>query len=342
MKNNILKLCIKFFVLFKLCFLTYAEIKVVAVGDFMPGSTCPKPILLPNEKLKEICENIQSFIPEADIKILNLEGVLTKSTEPFVRGKKAYFFAIPPEYISFVKKMDFNVINIVNNHILDFGWKGYKETIQILEFNQLKYTAEKGKIAEFIINEKKICVVGFSFIRPDKFYSILDIDKAKNVISELKEKYDIIIVSFHGGEEGCERTYNKMEEFLGEKRGNLVAFSHAVIDAGADLVIGHGPHVPRAIELYKNKLIVYSLGNFFTYARFNLIGARAYAPMIYIVLNDNGNFKEGKIIPFIQIGLGIPVFDNEKRVVKFIKQLTELDFPNPNLQIDNEGNIQIK
>jgi 5'(3')-deoxyribonucleotidase len=261
MKNNILKLCIKFFVLFKLCFLTYAEIKVVAVGDFMPGSTCPKPILLPDEKLEEICENIKSFIPEADIKILNLEGVLTKSTEPFI-------------------------------------------------INQLKYTAEKGKIAEFIINEKKICVVGFSFIRPDKFYSILDIDKAKNVISELKEKYDIIIVSLHGGEEGCERTYNKMEEFLGEKRGNLVAFSHAVIDAGADLVIGHGPHVPRAIELYKNKLIVYSLGNFFTYARFNLTGARAYAPMIYIVLNDNGNFKEGKIIPFIQTGLGIPVFDN--------------------------------
>jgi hypothetical protein len=104
MRNNILKLCIKFFVLFKLYFLTYAEIKVVAVGDFMPGSTYPKPILLPDEKLEEICENIQSFIPEADIKILNLEGVLTKSTEPFVRGKKAYFFAIPPEYIPFVKK----------------------------------------------------------------------------------------------------------------------------------------------------------------------------------------------------------------------------------------------
>lgn len=206
---------------------------------------------------------------------------------------------------------------------------------------QISYAAEKGKVAEVVVGDKKVCVVAFGFCWPEKFYSILNIKEAENIVSELKKNYDVVIVSFHGGEEGYKQTVNKMEKFLGEKRGNLIAFAHAVIDAGADLVIGHGPHVPRAVELYKNKLIVYSLGNFFTYARFNLLGTRAYAPMIYIVLDEYGNFKEGKIIPFIQIGLGIPVFDKEN-VVKFIKNLTKLDFPNTKLQIDDDGNIFVK
>jgi len=330
------------FIVLNLSFNLYSEVRIVAVGDFMPGSTYPKPILLSKEKLDEICENIKQYIPQADIKIFNLEGVLTTSTQPFKRIKKTYYFAIPPEYVTIIKKLGFNTASLVNNHVLDFGLSGYKETVKILEENQIKYAGEKGEFAEFIVKEKKVCVVSFGFTYPKKFYSILNINEAKKVVTELKEKYDIVIVSFHGGKESFERTFDEMEEFLSEKRGNLIAFSHAVIDAGADLVIGHGPHVPRALELYKKKLIVYSLGNFFTYARFNLEGIRSYAPMIYVLLDDEGNFKEGKIIPFIQTGLGIPVFDNEKKVVKLIKKLTELDFPQTTLHIDEEGNLQIK
>jgi poly-gamma-glutamate capsule biosynthesis protein CapA/YwtB (metallophosphatase superfamily) len=315
---------------------------VIAVGDFMPGSSYPAPLLLPEKKLEEISLNIKFHMPEADIRLFNLEGALIDGGKPAKKVGKAYHFAIPSRYGKFIKVMGFNVASINNNHILDFGWKGLLNTIRVLESQGIKYAGLKGKSAEFFVGGKKISVIAFGFINSDKFYSILDIAEAKRVVEDLKKKHDIVIVSFHGGKEGYERTSNRTEIFLNEKRGNLFSFCRGVIDAGADLVIGHGPHLPRALELYKGKLIAYSLGNFFTYGRFNVRGAFGLAPMLYVVLDEGGNLKEGRIIPFRQVAGGIPILDKGGEVIRWMERLTKLDFPSTHLIIEKSGVIKVK
>lgn len=321
---------------------TFGFVKVVAVGDVMPGSTFPTPLLLPDKKMEEIAKMISSFMPQADIRLFNLEGTLIDYGKPAKKGKKVYHFAIPTRSAKYLKMMGFNVACINNNHIMDFGWEPCLNTINTLESNGIKCTGLRGKIAEFVIGERQVCVIAFGYTHTDKFYSILDIKEAKEIIKDLKKRYDIVIVSYHGGQEGLERVKDKMEEYLEEKRGNLVAFSRGVIDAGADLVIGHGPHIPRALELYKGKLIAYSLGNFFTYGRFSIKGAYGYAPMLYVVLDERGNFKEGRLLPFVQLGKGIPFYDKEGKAIRWIERMTKLDFPFTPLAFEEGGRIRKK
>ena len=122
----------------------------------------------------------------------------------------------------------------------------------------------------------------------------------------LDDSCDIVIVSFHGGAEGADyqNVTRETETFYGENRGNVYEFSHRMIDAGADIVFGHGPHVTRAIEVYKDRFIAYSLGNFCTYRRFNLTGPNGFAPLLRVKTDTFGKFVEADIIPVYQDNLG--------------------------------------
>jgi len=145
----------------------------------------------------------------------------------------------------------------------------------------------------------------------------------------------------HLGAEGANSRHltNKEEMFLGEKRGDPVAFAKFCIDNGADLVLGHGPHVLRAIELYKNKLIAYSLGNFYTYGRFNINDFRGRSPILNISLDTNGDFIKGKIYSTCQTKDGKLVIDNNRNALKDIIDLTNSDIPNSNIIIIENGNL---
>jgi hypothetical protein len=120
----------------------------------------------------------------------------------------------------------------------------------------------------------------------------------------------------------------------------VVAFAHAVIDAGADLVIGHGPHVLRALELYQGKLIAYSLGNFLTYARFNIDGPSGLSLAIKVRIDaGTGNVLDAALVPFRLAGEGIPVPDPEKKAVRLIRDLTRKDIAGPGIVIADDGKV---
>jgi poly-gamma-glutamate capsule biosynthesis protein CapA/YwtB (metallophosphatase superfamily) len=119
-----------------------------------------------------------------------------------------------------------------------------------------------------------------------------------------------------------------------------VKFSHAVIDAGADLVIGHGPHVPRALELYKNRLIAYSLGNFLTYQGIKITGDSGVVPILTVTLTADGRFKQGKIISARQYRPQGTQLDNTHKAAKMIEQLTQDDFPETSLYFSEKGSIK--
>ncbi|GAG08418.1 unnamed protein product, partial [marine sediment metagenome] len=130
-----------------------------------------------------------------------------------------------------------------------------------------------------------------------------------------------------------------MEYAYGEARGNVVRFSRAVVDAGADLVLGHGPHVPRAMELYNNRLIAYSLGNFATYYGISVAGPKGYAPLLMAQLDGFGQFIDGRLYSNIQIRPGGPQPDSKQRAVRMIRELTQADFPDGRLLITNDGRL---
>ena len=130
------------------------------------------------------------------------------------------------------------------------------------------------------------------------------------------------------------------ELFHGENRGNVYQFAHTVIDAGADIVFGHGPHVVRGIEVYKDRFVSYSLGNFCTYGGINVSGINGYAPIIKVYTDAKGVFFKGKITSGVQ-NFHAPVsIDPQNMALKKIKELTENDFKDATLSIDDNGWIK--
>jgi hypothetical protein len=115
-----------------------------------------------------------------------------------------------------------------------------------------------------------------------------------------------------------------------------------MVDNGADIVFGHGPHVTRAIEVYKERFISYSLGNFCTYGRFNLAGPNGIAPVAKIKVDSAGRFISGRIIPVYQLWEGGVRYDNNKRVIKKIQELMNLDFPDSLITLSDDGEIYYK
>lgn len=304
---------------------------VTAVGDILMGTTYPGDILPPGDGV-EIFDSVKQFIRQGDIAFGNLEGPLIDGGTPGKCGKnrdaaqKCYEFRMPTRYAKHFKEAGFNVLSIANNHSLDFGREGLESTVNALASEEIQ-AAGGGRIASFPIREKKIALVGFSFLQDSPYsYSIMDISRAKYIVSQVKSRNDLVIVSFHGGAEGREAlgTLDVYEVYRGEKRGNPVSFSRAVIDSGAALVLGHGPHVPRALEVYKGKLIAYSLGNFVAYGIMNTRGPSGVSYILKVKLDmETGDFMGGNIVSVELVNKGIPWVDPGHRALNLIKRLTE-------------------
>lgn len=316
---------------------TNAQIKIKAVGDIMLGSVTPKEIL-PSDNGNEFVKSAASLLVGSDIVFGNLEGSFIKDemepnkcSEASRKRETCYEFGMPDYLAVSLKELGFNVMNQDNNHSEDYGFEGYLFTQEKLEELNIKFMPKQG-LAEFNINNVRITLAAFGY--SENSHNISDLENAKNVINNLDDKYDIIIVSFHGGAEGRDALHIKdsTETYLGENRGNVIAFAHTVIDAGADMVIGHGPHVLRAMEIYKNKLIAYSLGNFLTYGNMNISGINGVNIILQAELeNSTGDFLRGKLISIQQVGNGIPAIDETNEGFHLIKDLTSEDIPKSNL-----------
>ena len=321
------------------------QLRIKAVGDIMLGSVTPKEILPPDSG-KEFISSIGNLLSDADIVFGNLEGaIINDEMEPQKcsdRSRNAgtcYEFGMPEYLAPVLKELGFNVLNQDNNHSEDYGEEGYRFTQLKLRELVIKFMPKKG-YAEFKFGNKRVAVVAFGY--SEQSNNISDLPNAEKIITDLKKIYDLIIVSFHGGAEGKTATHVKdtTEIFLGENRGNVYKFTHTVIDAGADMVIGHGPHVLRAMEIYKNKLIAYSLGNFLTYGNINISGISGLNVILETELDTiTGDFVRGKLIPFEQIGNGIPTFDSSYTSVTNIRELVNEDFNHPQIKVLNDGRI---
>jgi 2',3'-cyclic-nucleotide 2'-phosphodiesterase (5'-nucleotidase family) len=201
------------------------------------------------------------------------------------------------------------------------------DTEMILDSLGILYTGPKGKSAIIERNGFKIGVLGYS---PNLGTNdILAIEQAVKDVQTLDELVDIVVVTFHGGAEG-EKYINVasgMEKYLGEERGDLRQFTHKVIDAGADIVFGHGPHVPRAMEIYNDRLIAYSLGNFCTYQGISVNGKGGLAPLLWVEIDATGKVTDLTIHSFSQKTKHYPVLDTTNEAGLLMQNLSAIDFP---------------
>lgn len=318
---------------------------IAAVGDIMLGSSYPDSSKLPYDSAKGSFRSAQKYFEGADVVFGNLEGTLLDSGMPDTNKKQmetAYLFRMPTQYGRVLKDAGFNLLSVANNHITDFNSQGCMSTTKTLADNGIHYAGlESCPVTLFQRNGVKY---GFCAFSPNaRTVQLLDSVNQRRIISNLKQQCDVVIVSFHGGAEGAqyEHVPFKMESFLNAKRGDVHQFAHNAVDAGADIVLGNGPHVSRALETYKGRLIAYSLGNFCTYKSVSVAGVCGMAPLLKVYLNKKGEFLNGNIIAFRQTHERGLSRDTDNLVVQRIKTLTESDFPESGLNIATDGQISL-
>ncbi len=315
-------------------------VSIKAVGDIIPGTNFPYNKLPQKKEL--LFESVKSQLKGADILFGNFESTMTDYPYSSKGGGGGMLFAFrtPPSYAKILKDVGFNILNIANNHSYDFNEQGFKDTIKNIDSNGMKAVGKRDQIVYKNVKGVNFAFIGFSNYG-EVHNSLLELKAGEEIVKKAKQKADIVVISVHAGAEGTGalNVRNKNEFFSGENRGNMILFSRTMIDAGADLILGHGPHVTRAMELYKGKLIAYSLGNFMGYRTLSTAAELGQSLILDVKMNPQGDFVSGKIIPIALNGQGIPSLDDDFRSVRLIRRLTKSDFPNAGLSIGDLGQI---
>ena len=319
------------------------EIIVTAVGDVMLGTTFPDESTLPPNDGADLLTEVTPFLKRGDVVYGNLEGPIVDGGDSGkCHGKKigtCFAFRVPTRYGRYLKDAGFTVMGLANNHAMDFGLEGRASSRQVLDALQIAHTGEVGDIARLTVKGRKITVIAFATYQGA--LNFLDLDASLETIRAAKTESDLVIVGFHGGAEGAthQHVLEGDETFLGEDRGDLRRFTHAAIDAGADLLLGSGPHVVRAMEVYKGKLIAYSLGNFATYGPFNLNAENGLTMVLEVHLANDGAFLRGQAYAVKQEKPGGPKLDPEKKILPVLRALSNTDFPQTAIVVGPQGEL---
>ena len=323
-------------------------INVTAVGDIMLGSTSIDETFLPPNDGRDMLKEVAPILSKADIAFGNLEGPLLeggKNEKCPPTAKRCFAFRMPTRYGKLLKEAGFDVLSLANNHASDFGAEGRDSTVATLDALGIKHAgSDRFRFSTSYLDVKGKRIAFIAFAHNAIVPNVNDVEDAQRLVAEADKTADIVVVSMHAGGEGptAEQVPFGTEMYFKEKRGNLRVFTKAVIDAGADLVLGHGPHVLRGLEMYKDRLIVYSMGNFATYGMFNLKGPQGLTAVFDLSLGDDGRFVEGRIHAGKQIGRGIPVLDPSGEAIKKISDLSRIDFGINAPKISDDGRVTPK
>src|SRR6185295_17784864 len=325
-------------------------LRVAAVGDVHMGRAWPaERAALPPDGAMHLYDAVKPSLKDADLTFGNLETVLADDGESQKCGKKStkcFAFRVPTAFTAALKDAGFHVMSIANNHAGDFGPKGRIDTMAALDKAGIKHSGPVGDIAYLEVGNNdpktKIALVAFSF--GADVYRIQELDIAKKVVALLTKTNDLVFVSFHGGAEGAgaDHVPKGREKFLGEDRGDERAFAHAVVDAGADLVLGHGPHLLRGMERYKGRLIAYSMGNFSSWDTFGLTFPLNTTGVFHVTLAPNGVVTQVKVDPVVIEKPGTPVPDPEKKAIELLRKLSKDDFGDPFHREDGTWILDVK
>lgn len=310
------------------------QVTITAVGDIVMGTTVNG---FPPRGGSAFFDDVRKSL-SGDVVLGNLEGTLSKGgsprceKEPSSEGASAgpregcFAFQTPPAGARWLRDAGFTVVSLANKHAYDYGPSGLSQTVGALERAGVSYTGMPGQVTLQRVGDVVVAIVGFSAQThtPD----LRDIPAAEYLIRNADAEADVVVVTMHADAGG--RASEHVEAGAGAHPGagpaDAVSFAHAVVDAGADLVVGHGPHVLRGLEWYQGRLIAYSLGNFGAYNVFNLAGPRQFGGILKVRLNADGTWARGKLVPTYLKGKGIPVLDPDRTALRIVHELSAEDF----------------
>lgn len=309
-----------------------------AVGDIIMGDAGS----LPPDDGAGFFDGVQDALA-ADLVMGNLEEPLTGDTGYRKCGADSsacHAFRAPPGYAAHLRDGGFDLLNLANNHGNDFGPAGRANTQAALEEHGLAHTGEHGQITVVEVAGVEVAVVGFSPYQWSN--SVVDLTQAAGVVEQAGAQADLVVVQAHMGAEGSDRTHVRpgTETFFGEDRGDPMAFARTVVDAGADLVVGHGPHVLRGLEFYDGRLIAYSLGNFAGGGgTLSANGALGQGAVLRVSLRADGSFAGGEFVATHMYEAGLPRVDPQERGLDLVRDRSDEDFGDTAAELAGDGTI---
>ena len=274
------------------------------------------------------------LVADADVVLLNVEGAIGDGMAPpkcRPGSTHCYAFRQPVPVAAALRGLaDSAAIigNLANNHAMDAGAAGLAATQGYLADAGVAVTGVD-TLATVVVTSRgdSVAFLGFSTAQagPDP----RDLAGVSRHVARTAQRYRRVVVTMHMGAEGAsaQRTADVTETYLGENRGNSVAFARTAVDAGASVVIGHGPHVMRASEWRGDALILYSLGNLLTYGPFSMREPNSRGAIACVTLDEEGRVEGAALRSTYQRPPGIVAPDPTGRAAWLVDSLSQLDFP---------------
>lgn len=314
------------------------SVEISAVGDIIMGAA-PE---LPPDDGRHLFDAVADRLT-GDVVLANLDQALTDiatSTKCSANSSDCFAFRTPPSYAEWLREAGFTVINLANNHSHDFGDAGLRDSQAALTAAGLQYTGMPGQVTLQDVGSLRVAIIGFA---PYGWaQSLLDIPAAQQLVGQAAEQADVVLVTIHAGAEGTDQSHVHPgpEIFLGENRGDAMAFSRAVIDAGADAVLGAGPHVLRGMEWYRGRLIAYSLGNFTGYRSLSNDGPAGIGGILTLRLAADGTWDSGRLISTVMVDPGLAQIDPGQQASGLVRDLSRADFGMCGVGISPAGGLE--
>jgi poly-gamma-glutamate capsule biosynthesis protein CapA/YwtB (metallophosphatase superfamily) len=262
------------------------------------------------------------------VAIGNLEGTLSSGgTSKCGRGSSGCFaFQAPPQSASLLRGAGFDDLNVANNHAFDYGASGEQQTLRALARYKLRWSGRPRQITVLRAQGVRVAILGFA---PYPWaQSLTDIPGAQTLVRRAAARADLVVAVLHAGAEGTDHQHvpHGTEYYLGENRGNERQFAHALVTAGANLVVASGPHVLRGLQLFHDTLIAYSLGNFAMAGQaLAMDGVLSQSAILAVTLGADGTLVSGRLVPVQMVG-GEPRRTSDASIVQRVNALSHADF----------------
>ena len=291
---------------------------------------------------------LRPLVADAEVVLLNIEGAVGEGETSVDKCAKTtsgcYALRMPLAAADAIRRVNAKAIvvaNLANNHARDAGAEGLAETVRALRDAGVVVTGIDS-LATVVTTPAGDTVAILGFSTSTELTDLRDLDAVRRHVTRAAASYPRVVVTMHQGAEGvtAQRTLDSTEMFLKGSRGNPVAFARTSTDAGAHLVIGHGPHVVRAVEWRNGALVVYSLGNLVTYGPFSHREPMRRGAVVCATVDGNGGVHDAVMRPTVQRAPGRMSADRGRRALHIADSLSKLDFPKTGARIARDGTVR--
>jgi hypothetical protein len=316
-----------------------AAVTITWGGDLTLGSSYGRP---PARGWPQLAP-VAGVLRAADIAAVNYEGTFAPGGGSKCGGSDSgncFSFQAPAANATTLRRAGVDIVNLANNHAFDFGAAGYRGTRAALDRADIGATGAPGEIRVLRAGDVSVAFVGFASYAWSA--PIYDPAAVGSLVREAARRADLVVAFFHGGAEGADKLHVPYghEHAFGEDRGDLRRFARRAIDAGADLVLGSGPHVLRGMERYRDRLIAYSLGNLSGWRNFGTGGTLSYSALLTVELSARGRPIGGAVASLRLDGIGVPRRDPSGGAERLMRRLSRSDFGGAGVWFVPRGELQ--